>query len=39
MKISNVGAALFHATGIHTDRQTDKYDEANSLFSQFSKFT
>jgi hypothetical protein len=27
-------ADLFHADG-RTDRQTDRYDEANSLFSQF----
>jgi len=29
MKIHLVGAELFHA-----DRQTDRYDEANSRFSQ-----
>jgi hypothetical protein len=32
MKIRLVGAELFHA-----DRRTDKYDEANSRFSQFYK--
>ena len=30
MKIRRVGAQLFHADG-----QTDRYDEANSHFSQF----
>jgi len=30
MKILTVGAELFHADG-----QTDRYDEANSWFSQF----
>ena len=32
MKIRPVGAELFHA-----DRQTDRYDEVNSRFSQFYK--
>jgi len=30
MKICVVGAEIFH-----TDRQTDRHDEANSLFSQY----
>ena len=32
MKIRPAGIELFHA---ETDRQTDRYDEANSRFSQF----
>jgi hypothetical protein len=32
MKIRTVGVTLFHAGG-----QTDKHDEANSRFSQFSE--
>jgi hypothetical protein len=32
MKIRTVGAELFHADG-----QTDRHDETNSLFSQFSE--
>ena len=31
MKIRTLGAELFHAD----DRRTDRYDEANSRFSQF----
>jgi hypothetical protein len=34
MKIRPKGAELFHADG-HTHRQTYRYDEANSRFSQF----
>jgi len=34
MKICPVGADLFHSEG-RTDRQTDKYDGANSRYSQF----
>jgi hypothetical protein len=34
MKIRPVGAGLFYADG-QSDRQTDRYDEANSRFSQF----
>ena len=34
MKIRLVGADLFHQDG-RTGRQIDKYDEANSRFSQF----
>jgi hypothetical protein len=34
MKIRPEGAELFH-----TDRQTDRYDEANSRFSQFCECT
>jgi hypothetical protein len=33
MKISIVGAELFHAHG-RTEGQTDRYDEGNSLFLQ-----
>ena len=32
MKVPPVGSVLFH-----TDRQTDRHDEANSRFSQFSE--
>jgi len=32
MKIRPVGAELFHA---YTDGKTDRYEEANSRFSQF----
>jgi hypothetical protein len=42
MKIRPVGAELFHAdeqTNERTDRQTDRYDEANSRFLQFFKRT
>ena len=34
MKILTIGAKLFHA-GRRTNRQTDRHDEANSRFSQF----
>jgi hypothetical protein len=34
MNIRPVGAEMFHAGG-RMDRQTDRYDEANSSFSQF----
>jgi len=34
MKLSPVGAELFHADG-QTDVETDRHDEANSRFSQF----
>ena len=34
MKIRLVGCDLFHQDG-RTGRQIDKYDEANSRFSQF----
>ena len=34
MKNCQVGAELFHA-----DRQTDRHDEADILFSQYSKCT
>jgi len=36
MKILPVGRELFHATDGRTDRQTDRHDEANSRFLQFS---
>ena len=36
MKIRTVGAKLFHAER-WKDEQTDRHDEANSRFSQFSK--
>ena len=39
MQICLVGAELFCAVGRQTDRQTDKYDEANSRFSQFCERT
>jgi len=32
MKIRLIGAELFH-----TEKQTDRHDEANSLFSKFCK--
>ena len=36
MKIRPVGADLFYAGGRgRTDRQTDRYDKANSRFSKF----
>jgi len=35
MKIRPVEAELFHADG-RRDRQTDKHDQANSRFLQFS---
>jgi hypothetical protein len=34
MQIRPVGAKLFYVLG-STDGQTDRYDEANSRFSQF----
>jgi hypothetical protein len=34
MKIRPVGAKLFHTDG-KTDGRTDRYDEADSRFSQF----
>jgi len=34
LKIRALGQELFHAEG-QTDRQADRYDEANSRFSQF----
>jgi hypothetical protein len=33
-EICPLGAELFHA-----DRQTDRHDEANNLFSQFCEYT
>jgi hypothetical protein len=36
MKIRPVGTELFYAEG-RTDRQTDRHEEANSRFSQFSE--
>jgi hypothetical protein len=38
IKISKMGAVFFHADR-GTDGRTDRYDEANSLFSQFCECT
>jgi len=35
MKIRPVGAELFHADGRTDGKKIDRYDEANSHFSQF----